>query len=153
MGLTVETLTNERVCNICWSYFIVEPKPPKLEATESSNIPLQRIVVSVKHTKKRASKVLKQGWMVHFTDKDNNVCLYSVLVVLFANQCRSAVHGFDSPASFSGLIIISPHSHVRRVLPVWLYIKHRRIFLENISDAPYLKPLGSGENSSEQIEL
>lgn len=50
----------------------VEPKPPKLQATESSNIPLQRIVVSVKHTKKRASKVLKQGWMVHFTDKDNN---------------------------------------------------------------------------------
>ncbi|XP_046849101.1 serine/threonine-protein kinase D3-like isoform X2 [Xenia sp. Carnegie-2017] len=50
----------------------VEPKPPKLEATESSNIPLQRIVVSVKHTKKRASKVLKQGWMVHFTEKDSN---------------------------------------------------------------------------------
>ncbi|XP_028409605.1 serine/threonine-protein kinase D3-like isoform X2 [Dendronephthya gigantea] len=50
----------------------VEPQPPKLEATESSNIPLQRIVVSVKHTKKRSSKVLKQGWMVHFTDKENN---------------------------------------------------------------------------------
>ena len=57
-------------------HFVVEPKPPKLEATESSNIPLQRIVVSVKHTKKRASKVLKQGWMVHFTDKDNNVCCF-----------------------------------------------------------------------------
>lgn len=60
------------------SLSIVEPKPPKLEATESSNIPLQRIVVSVKHTKKRASKVLKQGWIVHFTDKDNNVCFSSL---------------------------------------------------------------------------
>ncbi|EDO41241.1 predicted protein, partial [Nematostella vectensis] len=38
--------------------------------TMSNNIPLQRIVVSVKHTKRKASKVLKQGWMVHFTNKD-----------------------------------------------------------------------------------
>lgn len=44
-------------------------KPP-LSPTQSSNIPLMRIVQSVKHTKKTGSKVLKEGWMVHFTDKD-----------------------------------------------------------------------------------
>lgn len=43
---------------------------PQLTPTMSNNIPLQRIVVSVKHTKRKGSKVLKQGWMVHFTSKD-----------------------------------------------------------------------------------
>ncbi|XP_027055178.1 serine/threonine-protein kinase D1-like isoform X3 [Pocillopora damicornis] len=43
---------------------------PQLTPTISNNIPLQRIVVSVKHTKRKGSKVLKQGWMVHFTSKD-----------------------------------------------------------------------------------
>ncbi|KAL4239042.1 Serine/threonine-protein kinase D1 [Mactra antiquata] len=44
-------------------------KPP-LSPTQSSNIPLMRIVQSVKHTKRTGSKVLKEGWMVHCTDKD-----------------------------------------------------------------------------------
>lgn len=38
--------------------------------SSSNNIPLMRIVQSVKHTK-RPSKVLKEGWMVHFTNKDS----------------------------------------------------------------------------------
>ena len=46
---------------------------PQLTPTMSNNIPLQRIVVSVKHTKRKGSKVLKQGWMVHFTNKDTQV--------------------------------------------------------------------------------
>lgn len=44
-----------------------------LTPTMSNYIPLQRIVVSVKHTKRKGSKVLKQGWMVHFTNKDMQV--------------------------------------------------------------------------------
>ena len=48
---------------------------PQLTPTMSNNIPLQRIVVSVKHTKRKGSKVLKQGWMVHFTNKDTQVLL------------------------------------------------------------------------------
>uniref|UniRef100_A0A4W3GVD1 Serine/threonine-protein kinase n=1 Tax=Callorhinchus milii TaxID=7868 RepID=A0A4W3GVD1_CALMI len=36
----------------------------------SNNIPLMRVVQSVKHTKRRSSTVLKEGWMVHFTSKD-----------------------------------------------------------------------------------
>ncbi|KAG0718788.1 Serine/threonine-protein kinase D3 [Chionoecetes opilio] len=38
--------------------------------TISNNIPLMRIVQSVKYSK-RPSKVLKEGWMVHFTNKDS----------------------------------------------------------------------------------
>ena len=34
------------------------------------NVPLQRIVQSVKQTKRVESKVLKEGWLVHFTKKD-----------------------------------------------------------------------------------
>ncbi|XP_011500982.1 PREDICTED: serine/threonine-protein kinase D1 [Ceratosolen solmsi marchali] len=40
-------------------------------STPSNNIPLMRIVQSVKHTKKRGSKILKEGWMVHFTNRDS----------------------------------------------------------------------------------
>jgi protein kinase D len=43
------------------------------EMDSSSNIPLMRIVQSVKHTKRRGSKVLKEGWMVHYTNKDHTV--------------------------------------------------------------------------------
>lgn len=38
----------------------------------ATNIPLMRIVQSVKHTKRRGSKVLKEGWMVHYTNKDKH---------------------------------------------------------------------------------
>ncbi|CAB1444934.1 unnamed protein product [Pleuronectes platessa] len=37
----------------------------------SSNIPLMRVVQSIKHTKRRSSTVVKEGWMVHFTSRDN----------------------------------------------------------------------------------
>eukprot|EP00794_Sanderia_malayensis_P020285 gene20285-22271_t len=43
----------------------------QLTETMSNNIPLQRIVVSVKHQKRRSSKVLKQGWMIHYTHRDD----------------------------------------------------------------------------------
>ncbi|XP_046144954.1 serine/threonine-protein kinase D3 isoform X4 [Osmia bicornis bicornis] len=45
-------------------------RPSSCSSTPSNNIPLMRIVQSVKHTKRRGSKVLKEGWMVHFTSRD-----------------------------------------------------------------------------------
>ncbi|XP_021352183.1 serine/threonine-protein kinase D3-like isoform X4 [Mizuhopecten yessoensis] len=45
-----------------------DPKPP-LSPT-GSNIPLQRIVQSIKHTKRTGSKIIKDGWMVHYTDRN-----------------------------------------------------------------------------------
>ncbi len=35
------------------------------------NIPVQRVVQSIKQTKRVGSKILKEGWMVHFTKKDS----------------------------------------------------------------------------------
>ena len=44
----------------------IRPSSP----SASNNIPLMRIVQSVKHTKRRGSNVLKEGWMLHSTNKD-----------------------------------------------------------------------------------
>ncbi|XP_042902741.1 serine/threonine-protein kinase D3 isoform X2 [Parasteatoda tepidariorum] len=41
------------------------------EVTSSNNIPLMRIVQSIKQMRRKGSKILKEGWMVHFTSKDN----------------------------------------------------------------------------------
>lgn len=42
-------------------------------SSPSANIPLMRIVQSVKHTKKRDGCALKEGWLVHFTNKDKTI--------------------------------------------------------------------------------
>ncbi|KAF8793614.1 Serine/threonine-protein kinase D3 like protein [Argiope bruennichi] len=46
-----------------------ESKIPVHEAS-SNNIPLQRIVQSIKHTKGKNYKVLKEGWLVHHTNRE-----------------------------------------------------------------------------------
>lgn len=42
---------------------------------ESANIPLMRIVMSKKQTKRPGKKILKEGWVVHYTNKNNMVQL------------------------------------------------------------------------------
>lgn len=43
-----------------------------------------RIVQSVKHTKRRGSKVLKEGWMVHFTNRDPVVSIHgNAITIIF----------------------------------------------------------------------
>uniref|UniRef100_A0A8D3C1R0 Protein kinase D3 n=1 Tax=Scophthalmus maximus TaxID=52904 RepID=A0A8D3C1R0_SCOMX len=37
----------------------------------SSNIPLMRLVQSIKHTKRKSSTMVKEGWMVHYSSRDN----------------------------------------------------------------------------------
>ncbi|ELK28541.1 Serine/threonine-protein kinase D1 [Myotis davidii] len=41
-----------------------------ISPSTSNNIPLMRVVQSVKHTKRKGSTVMKEGWMVHYTSKD-----------------------------------------------------------------------------------
>nr|XP_057946849.1 serine/threonine-protein kinase D1-like isoform X1 [Doryrhamphus excisus] len=41
-----------------------------ISPSTSNNIPLMRVVQSVKHTKRKNSSVIKEGWMVHYTSKD-----------------------------------------------------------------------------------
>lgn len=52
------------------------PSRPTVCHAPSANIPLMRIVQSVKHTKRRTADqhpVIKEGWLVHFTNKDKLV--------------------------------------------------------------------------------
>jgi hypothetical protein len=75
---------------ICYLVYIVYYFLPMIffliknscSSTPSNNIPLMRIVQSVKHTKRRGSKVLKEGWMVHFTNRDPIVSIHKVSVQL-----------------------------------------------------------------------
>ncbi|XP_056623622.1 serine/threonine-protein kinase D1 isoform X1 [Triplophysa dalaica] len=41
-----------------------------ISPSTSNNIPLMRVVQSIKHTKRKSSNVMKEGWLVHFTSKD-----------------------------------------------------------------------------------
>lgn len=63
-------------------------------SSPSANIPLMRIVQSVKHTKRRGSKVVKEGWLVHFTNKDRLIRrhywrLDTKSITLFQNEQSS----------------------------------------------------------------
>ncbi|KAK6015736.1 hypothetical protein OSTOST_18811, partial [Ostertagia ostertagi] len=40
-------------------------------STESQNIPLMRVVMSKKQTKRKSNKILKEGWVVHYTNQMN----------------------------------------------------------------------------------
>ncbi|KAM3853370.1 serine/threonine-protein kinase D1 isoform 2-T2 [Vipera latastei] len=60
----------------------------------SNNIPLMRVVQSVKHAKRRSSTVIKEGWMVHYTSKDSlrkrhYWRLDSKCITLFQNETES----------------------------------------------------------------
>ena len=44
-----------------------------LSETMSNQIPLQRIAMSVRYKKHRGSKILKAGYMVHFSNQDKTV--------------------------------------------------------------------------------
>ncbi|XP_034937008.1 serine/threonine-protein kinase D3-like [Chelonus insularis] len=49
-----------------------EPLPNSCQPNSSdNNIPFMRIVQSVKHTKKCGAKILKEGWMIHYTSRDS----------------------------------------------------------------------------------
>uniref|UniRef100_A0A8C5BF55 protein kinase C n=1 Tax=Gadus morhua TaxID=8049 RepID=A0A8C5BF55_GADMO len=49
-----------------------EPTTPEDKITSTNtNIPLMRVVQSIKHTKRRSSTVVKEGWMVHCSSRDN----------------------------------------------------------------------------------
>lgn len=49
-------------------FYLVSRSP-----STSSNIPLMRVVQSIKHTKRKSSTVVKEGWLVHYTNRDNLV--------------------------------------------------------------------------------
>ncbi|XP_055853207.1 serine/threonine-protein kinase D1 isoform X1 [Episyrphus balteatus] len=83
-----------------------EPRDPALKdahsessssSSPSANIPLMRIVQSVKHTKKRGGQAIKEGWLVHFTNLDKTVKRYfwrleAKTITLFISEQGSKYH-------------------------------------------------------------
>lgn len=66
-------------------------------SSPSANIPLMRIVQSVKHTKKRDGQAIKQGWLIHFTSLDSTVKRYfwrldTKTITLFMSEQGSKYH-------------------------------------------------------------
>ncbi|XP_053700955.1 serine/threonine-protein kinase D1 isoform X2 [Synchiropus splendidus] len=80
---------------------LCDPQDPELDESNraispstSNNIPLMRVVQSVKHTKRKSSSVMKEGWMVHYTSKDtlrkrHFWRLDSKAITLFQNETGS----------------------------------------------------------------
>uniref|UniRef100_A0A8C1X2X3 protein kinase C n=1 Tax=Cyprinus carpio TaxID=7962 RepID=A0A8C1X2X3_CYPCA len=50
----------------------ITPLQPSVAPCFSNNIPLMRVVQSVKHRKRRNSGVLKKGWLIHHTNTDTH---------------------------------------------------------------------------------
>ncbi|XP_050530669.1 serine/threonine-protein kinase D1 isoform X2 [Daktulosphaira vitifoliae] len=107
---SMETLTLENPCNglspsnpieMNTSYYTdntlnnTQEDSNCIGSSPSNNIPLMRIVQSIKHTKRRGGcKVIKEGWLVHFTNKDNQRKFHywrldSKLITLFINDKTS----------------------------------------------------------------
>ncbi|XP_077906396.1 serine/threonine-protein kinase D1 isoform X3 [Ictidomys tridecemlineatus] len=68
-----------------------------ISPSTSNNIPLMRVVQSVKHTKRKSDTVMKEGWMVHYTSKDSlrkrhYWRLDSKCITLFQNDTGSRYH-------------------------------------------------------------
>lgn len=66
-------------------------------SSPSTNIPLMRIVQSVKHTKKRGGQAIKEGWLVHYTSLDRAVKRYfwrldSKTITLFISDQGTKYH-------------------------------------------------------------
>ncbi|XP_017872378.1 PREDICTED: serine/threonine-protein kinase D1 [Drosophila arizonae] len=66
-------------------------------SSPSANIPLMRIVQSVKHTKKRGGQAIKEGWLVHYTSLDKALKRYywrldSKTITLFVSEQGSKYH-------------------------------------------------------------
>ncbi|XP_071150789.1 serine/threonine-protein kinase D1-like isoform X5 [Mytilus edulis] len=86
-----------------------QQKPP-LSPTQSSNIPLMRIYQSVKHTKRTGSKVMKAGWMVHFTQNDQQRKRYYWRL---DSKCITLFQKEDSPRYYKEI----PLSHIVNIEP------------------------------------
>ncbi|XP_076833072.1 serine/threonine-protein kinase D2 [Brachyhypopomus gauderio] len=59
----------DEVCSIPGS-FTPDNNQDGAGGDQSANIPLMRVVQSVRHTTRRSSTAIKEGWMVHYSNKD-----------------------------------------------------------------------------------
>ncbi|KAF3830218.1 hypothetical protein GH733_004037 [Mirounga leonina] len=71
-----------------------------ISPSTSNNIPLMRVVQSVKHTKRKSSTVLKEGWMVHYTSKDTLEIPLSEILSLGPAKASALIPNGANPHCF-----------------------------------------------------
>jgi len=70
-----------------------------------------RVVQSVKHTKRSAegTKLLRDGWMVHYTNRDSTVCTWHycvtfiVVIIVVIAIVHSFIHSFINVDLYSAV--------------------------------------------------
>ncbi|XP_053330820.1 serine/threonine-protein kinase D1 [Spea bombifrons] len=90
-----------------------------ISPSASNNIPLMRVVQSVKHTKRKSSSVMKEGWMVHYTSKDtmrkrHYWRLDSKCITLFQNDTGSKYY---KEIPLSEILSLEPASNLSLLPP------------------------------------
>ncbi|KFO29266.1 Serine/threonine-protein kinase D1 [Fukomys damarensis] len=71
-----------------------------ISPSTSNNIPLMRVVQSIKHTKRKSSSVMKEGWMVHYTSKDTLEIPLSEILSLEAAKISALIPNGANPHCF-----------------------------------------------------
>uniref|UniRef100_A0AC35FAE3 Protein kinase C n=1 Tax=Panagrolaimus sp. PS1159 TaxID=55785 RepID=A0AC35FAE3_9BILA len=97
-----------------------------------TNIPLQRIVQSKKQTKRPTNKVIREGWMVHYTDKQNMRKkhywrLDTKSIVMYKNENES---GYYRELPLSEILEVNMvHNELKRELTHFFEIKtHQSVY-------------------------
>ncbi|XP_069586331.1 serine/threonine-protein kinase D1 isoform X1 [Ranitomeya imitator] len=90
-----------------------------ISPSASNNIPLMRVVQSVKHTKRKSSSVMKEGWMVHYTSKDtlrkrHYWRLDSKCITLFQNDTGSKYY---KEIPLSEILYLEPAKNLSQLPP------------------------------------
>lgn len=90
-----------------------------ISPSASNNIPLMRVVQSVKHTKRKSSSVMKEGWMVHYTSKDtmrkrHYWRLDSKCITLFQNETGSKYY---KEIPLSEILCLEPAKNLSQLPP------------------------------------
>lgn len=63
-----------------------------------------RVVQSIKHTKRRSSTLVKEGWMVHYTSRDN---LVRVITAMATSCALEAEIGYTWSSAVENFVIKS----------------------------------------------
>ncbi|KAF4016227.1 hypothetical protein G4228_008023 [Cervus hanglu yarkandensis] len=71
-----------------------------ISPSTSNNIPLMRVVQSIKHTKRKSSTMVKEGWMVHYTSRDTLEIPLSEILRISSPQDFTSISQGSNPHCF-----------------------------------------------------
>ncbi|XP_028934891.1 serine/threonine-protein kinase D1 isoform X2 [Ornithorhynchus anatinus] len=139
-----------------------------ISPSTSNNIPLMRVVQSIKHTKRKSSTVMKEGWMVHYTSKDtlrkrHYWRLDSKCITLFQNDTGNKYYKEIplseilslEPAKTSSVIPNGASSHCFEITTahVIYYVGEKLLSSSSASPNPSMPISGAGPDVARMWEM